>query len=247
MVQVGKKMCRVPEPFIGMQKFIKLVKLQITERGGLMLPFKKEKTRIAIMGGTFDPIHFGHLVTAEAARCEFDLDRVMFVPSGKPPHKTDMRITDTRHRYLMTLLAVATNPYFEISKEEMDRPGPSYTIDTINSFKKVYGEEVDLYFITGADAILEILTWKKVEELLTKCYFIAATRPGFNLKDLDKILATLPNETQERIYPLDVPALAISSTEIRRRVVEHRPIKYLLPEPVEQYIYKNNLYLGSNT
>lgn len=201
------------------------------------------KTRnIGLMGGTFDPIHYGHLVTAEAARCEFNLDRVIFVPSGHPPHKESMRITDPQHRFLMTLLAITTNPCFEISREEMDRPGPSYAVDTVKSFLELYGHQVKIYFITGADAILEILTWKNVSELMESCYFIAATRPGYQLEELQDCLQDLPPKYLKRIFSLTVPAMAISSTDIRQRVANNRSIKYLLPETVEQYIYKNKLY-----
>lgn len=197
---------------------------------------------IGLMGGTFDPIHYGHLVTAEAARCEFNLDKVIFVPSAHPPHKKSMRITDPQHRFLMTQLAITSNPYFELSREEMDRPGPSYAVDTVKAFQELFGPEVKLYFITGADAILEILTWKNVEQLMESCYFIAATRPGYQLEELQDCLRDLPSRYLERIFSLTVPAMAISSTDIRQRVANERSIKYLLPETVEQYVDKNKLY-----
>lgn len=198
--------------------------------------------RVGIMGGTFDPIHYGHLVTAEAARVDFGLDKVVFVPSGRPPHKVARVISDARHRFLMTVLAVATNPYFEVSRVEIDRPGYSYAVDTVEQFKLCYGPETELFFITGADAILEILTWKNVPTLLELCRFIAATRPGFGLHEIQDILDKLPCNGKSKVHLLEVPALAISSTDIRQRVQEERPIKYLLPEAVEQYIYKNKLY-----
>ncbi|KKM11189.1 nicotinate-nucleotide adenylyltransferase [Clostridiales bacterium PH28_bin88] len=193
------------------------------------------------MGGTFDPIHYGHLVAAEAARDQFRLDRVVFVPSGVPPHKKAYPVTEPRHRYLMTVLAVASNPFFEVSRVEIDRPGFSYAVDTVAEFRRVYGTGNQLYFITGADAILEILTWKKVDKLMGLCEFIAATRPGYHLQ-LDATLEKFPPEARGRIHFMEVPALAISSTDIRRRVREGRPVKYLLPETVEQYILKNKLY-----
>lgn len=198
--------------------------------------------RIAIMGGTFDPIHFGHLVAAEAARDSFELDRVFFVPSGNPPHKKNYRVTDAKHRYLMTNLAIAANPYFEVSPIEIERPGYSYAIDTVTEFYNNYKDQADLYFITGADAILEILTWKNVERLTELCYFIAATRPGTQLDELHRFIKELPVNIGGKIHIMEVPALAISSTDIRRRVANHRTIKYLLPEAVEQYIVKNGLY-----
>jgi len=198
--------------------------------------------RIAIMGGTFDPIHFGHLVAAEAARDSFKLDRVFFVPSGNPPHKKNYPVTDAKHRYLMTNLAVAANPYFEVSPIEIERPGYSYAIDTVTEFHNKYNDVDKLYFITGADAILEILTWKNVEKLTELCCFIAATRPGTNLEELRRFIEELPEKIGKKIHIMEVPALAISSTDIRNRVANHRTIKYLLPETVEQYIMKNGLY-----
>jgi nicotinate-nucleotide adenylyltransferase len=193
---------------------------------------------LGLMGGTFDPIHYGHLVTAEAARCGFNLDRVIFVPSGRPPHKKEKNITPAEHRYNMTKLAIDSNPFFEISRLELDRPGYSYAIDTVSYFLDHYGQDIDLYFITGADAILEILTWKNVDKLMEHCRFIAATRPGFYLQDVHY----LPEKFMEKIIFMEVPALAISSTDIRQRVSDRRPIKYLLPEPVENYIFDHHLY-----
>ena len=201
----------------------------------------KEYKALGIMGGTFDPIHYGHLVTAEEARCQFDLDAVIFVPSGKPPHKKDYSVSDAKHRYLMTVLAVVTNPFFDVSRTEIDREGYSYTIDTVKEFREKY-PLAEIFFITGADAILEILTWKKVEEVMDHCRFIAATRPGYNLNDLDKKFKAILPEYSNRIETIEVPALAISSTDIRQRVAKDMSIKYLVPEAVEQYILKNNLY-----
>ena len=137
--------------------------------------------RIGIMGGTFDPIHYGHLVTAEQAHYQFNLDKVVFVPSGLPPHKVGKHITSPGHRHMMTVLATTSNPHFEVSSIEVDRVGPSYTIDTVRAFRDRYGDEAGLYFITGADAILEMLEWKDSDTLLELCEFIAATRPGYAL------------------------------------------------------------------
>ncbi|HHY13329.1 MAG TPA: nicotinate-nucleotide adenylyltransferase [Thermoanaerobacterales bacterium] len=198
--------------------------------------------KIGIMGGTFDPIHYGHLVTAEAVRSNFGLDIVLFVPTGRPPHKKTYKVTDSVHRYLMTVLATVTNPFFEVSRVEIDREGFSYTVDTIKELKEIYGESSDLYFISGADAILEIITWKRVDELLDLCYFVAATRPGYELKELDGEIDKIRNLHEKQLFSLEVPAMAISSTDIRKRVKEGRSIKYLLPESVEYYIKKNKLY-----
>lgn len=203
----------------------------------------KKNKRIGIMGGTFDPIHYGHLVTAETARSEFALEKVIFVPSGNPPHKSEAMVTRKEQRYLMTVLATAANPYFEVSRVEIVRPGQSYAIDTVREFKSKMDEDSEIYFITGADAIFEIVTWKDVDGLFDRCTFIAATRPGFNLDALrEKLLKRLPIEYLKKIIPLEVPAMAISSTDIRQRIRNNRTVKYLLPEEVENFIYKNKLY-----
>ncbi len=207
----------------------------------LMLKDKKLE-RLAIMGGTFDPIHYGHLVTAEAVRHQFQINKVLFVPTGHPPHKPFFDVSHTEHRYLMTVLATVTNPYFDVSRIEIDRKGITYTIDTIQHLKKIYGSNTELYFITGADAIHEILTWKDPEEVLRLCTFIAATRPEYHKKDLLKKIEQLRQQYGSKIDFLEVPSLAISSSDIRKRVQENRPIKYLLPEPVENYIFKFGLY-----
>lgn len=207
-----------------------------------MCMFAENPKRLAIMGGTFDPIHIGHLVTAEAVRHEFDIDTVIFVPTGHPPHKSSMNMTISEHRYLMTVLATAANPSFEVSRIEIDREGVTYTVDTIKELKKIYGETTELYFITGADAIHEILTWKNPEELLKICTFVAVTRPGYNKEQLKEQVALLMEQYNANIYFLEVPALAISSSDIRIRIGENRPIKYLVTGTVESYINKHSLY-----
>lgn len=197
---------------------------------------------LAIMGGTFDPIHYGHLVVAEQVRHSFGCDKIIFVPAAIPPHKTDNIITEAADRLALTKLAVASNPRFEVSTIEIERPGPSYTIDTVQDIKKRYQPE-NLYFITGADAVLEILSWKDVDKLLSACKFIAATRPGYDLSNLHQKLRTLPKKHLKNIISFYVPSLAISSTDIRKRIRCGEPIKYLLPEAVERYIYDHLLYL----
>lgn len=199
--------------------------------------------RVGLMGGTFDPIHYGHLVTAEEIRDKFNLEKVIFVPSGHPPHKIKRRVSEPEHRYLMTFLATAPNPFFEVSRVEIDRQGSTYTIDTIKQFKTEYGGEYEFYFITGADAILEILTWKDAEQLLGLCEFIAATRPGFNNNDIKEQLLHISSMYGKQIHSVEVPSLAISSTDIRQRMHDGRSIKYLLPESVEYYIKKCSLYV----
>lgn len=195
--------------------------------------------RCGIMGGTFDPIHLGHLVTAEAALHEFRLDAVYFIPSGRPPHKEE--VTDCEHRYLMTLLATVAHPKFLVSRVEIDRSGYSYTYDTVQYFSQHF-KQCEIYFITGADVMHDIHKWHRYQELLRSCHFVAATRPGFSFSEA----GTLTSEEIERINFLEVPSLAISSTDIRRRVQTARPIKYLVPSSVEGYIYKHGLYRAGN-
>lgn len=202
---------------------------------------KGHTKRIGLMGGTFDPIHHGHLVAAEVARFEFGLEKVIFIPAGIPPHKTRKDISLFAHRLEMTSRAVASNPFFTVSDLEIKREGSSYTIDTVQEMCRLFpGNE--FYFITGADAVLEILTWRNVIGLLELCCFIAATRPGFKLESLNNSLNHLNHQQLSKIKMLEVPALAISSTDIRKRVQDGRPIKYLLPEKVEEYIYLKRLY-----
>ncbi len=201
--------------------------------------------RIGVMGGTFDPIHYGHLVTAEEARQQFALDLVIFMPSGHPPHKEDRGNLDPESRYLMTVIATASNPSFQVSRMEINRPGPSYTIDTVRELHGIYGKNTAIFFITGADAVLEILTWKEPENVLSECTLIAATRPGYNLSRLEELLPEVGKEERgdvPKVLVMEIPALAISSTDIRRRVSEGRPIRYLVPEGVREFIEKNGFY-----
>lgn len=198
--------------------------------------------RLGIMGGTFDPIHWGHLVTAEAARHQFHLDQVLFVPAGQPPHKQGRNVSRAEDRYLMTFLAIANNPVFHISRMEIDREGQSYTYDTVARLRETY-DLTELFFITGADAMRQVLTWHRARELLTMCHFVAATRPGFTLGDYLAQSALQEFREKGNIHLIEVPAMAISSTDLRHRVSEGQPIKYLVPEAVEYYIYKNRLYV----
>lgn len=186
------------------------------------------------MGGTFDPIHLGHLVCAEEARYQFSLERVVFVPAGDPWQKQDVSAPDDR--YEMTRLATEPNPYFSVSREEIDRPGPTYTADTLDQVRARLGESADLFFITGADAVVRILSWKRPEEVLGKAHFIAARRPGVDLTLLKE------QSLEDRVSLMEIPLLSISSTDIRRRVAEGRPIRYLVPEPVEKFIVDRHLY-----
>lgn len=198
--------------------------------------------KLGIMGGTFDPVHYGHLVTAEAARLEFDLDQVLFLPSGVPPHKTDKQVTSAEHRYMMTLLATLCNPHFEVSRLEIDREGVSYTIDSLQILREQCGPDCELFFITGADAMFEIIEWRGSDRLLRIAHFIAASRPGFSLSELPPDTRRWVDEHRNRFHLLNVPAMAISSTDIRNRVRMGRSIRYLVPEQVEHYIRRHRLY-----
>jgi nicotinate-nucleotide adenylyltransferase len=191
------------------------------------------------MGGTFDPIHHGHLVTAEEALWQFNLAEVVFVPTGQPWMKADREVTPAEHRYLMTVIATASNPRFSVSRLEVDRHGPTYTVDTLEELRRRHHREVELFFITGADAILEIFHWKDPEDVLSKAHFIAATRPGYDIARFEKEAPT----SHPNVSVMDIPALSISSSDIRRRVKEGEPIRYLVPEGVNTYIRKFELYL----
>ena len=199
--------------------------------------------KIGVMGGTFDPIHIGHLVIAEAVRTEFGLEKVLFVPANHPPHKQAQNVTSALHRYVMTVLATASNPFFFVSPIEIHRPGPSYTVDTLRQLRKEIGEPVELYFITGVDTIRELPTWERIEELFELCHFVGASRPGCEdaMEATQRYFGTVG---QGRIHRLTTPELAISSTDIRLRAQQGRSIQYIVPEMVEQYILKEGLYLG---
>ncbi|MDR3541746.1 MAG: nicotinate-nucleotide adenylyltransferase [Desulfosporosinus sp.] len=202
---------------------------------------KGKVNRLGIMGGTFDPIHYGHLVAAEMARGEFNLSKVLFIPSGTPPHKVNRDVSAANLRYEMVELAIQDNPAFDLSALEIERIGLSYTVETLRVLRRAW-PEYELYFITGTDALLEIFSWRDAEEILTMIQFIGAARPGFDASDfLLKVQQEHP-ETQGRIHYLEVPALAISSTDIRARVRNGQPIRYLLPELVRLFLQKHGLY-----
>lgn len=200
-------------------------------------------TAIGIMGGTFDPIHYGHLRAAEEVLQGFGLERVVFVPAGRPPHKPLSEITQPEMRYEMAVLATVDHPCFEVSRIEIDRPGPSYTYDTLKEIRSMLSPEKAIYFITGLDAILEIATWNHYRDIFELADFIAVTRPGYSIDGLRELRSTLGPDRFAQIHLFPVTELAISSREIRRRVREHRSIKYLVPDPVIGYIEKKRLYL----
>jgi nicotinate-nucleotide adenylyltransferase len=193
------------------------------------------------MGGTFDPIHYGHLVAAEMARNEFELEKVIFIPTGNPPHKVGREIASAEFRFQMVKLATEDNLSFAVSRIEIERLGHSYTVETLRALHSLYPDYV-IYFITGSDAFREIFTWKDAEEILRLSHFIGASRPGFDTTDFLKELKAEYPEFVERMHLLEVPALAISSTDIRSRVKKGQSIRYLLPEPVRLYIKEEGLY-----
>jgi nicotinate-nucleotide adenylyltransferase len=186
------------------------------------------------MGGTFDPIHHGHLVAASEVGYYFSLDEVVFVPTGRPWQKEDRKVSSSEDRYLMTVIATASNPRFSVSRVDIDRPGPTYTIDTLRELRAERGDEAELFFITGADALSQMMSWQDADELFKLAHFVGCTRPGHRLtgKGLPK----------DRISLVEIPALAISSTECRERVAAGEPIWYLVPDGIVQYIAKRGLY-----
>ena len=188
------------------------------------------------MGGTFDPIHNGHLVAASEVAYRFQLDQVVFVPTGQPWQKAGRDVTAAEHRYLMTMVATASNPRFTVSRVDIDREGPTYTIDTLRDLRELF-PDAELYFITGADSLASIMSWHDWEVMLEMANFVGVTRPGYELrKDM------LPLESQNGIELIEIPAMAISSTDCRVRAGEGKPVWYLVPDGVVQYIAKNNLY-----
>ena len=192
--------------------------------------------RIGVMGGTFDPIHIGHLVAASEVAHHFHLDRVVFVPTGQPWQKSDRLVSAPEDRYLMTVIATAPDDRFSVSRVDVDRDGPTYTVDTLRDIRAEIGEEHDYHFITGADALGDILSWREPDEVLRLAHLVGVTRPGHVLAD--------PGLAPGRVTLLEIPALAISSSDIRARVARGEPIRYLVPPGVEAYIAKVGLYAG---
>jgi nicotinate-nucleotide adenylyltransferase len=189
------------------------------------------------MGGTFDPIHYGHLFAAEEAMSELGLDRIVFIPSGTPPHKMYPEMATALERYEMTLIATVSNDRFEISRMETDRPGMSYTLDTLKAVKDIY-PAADLFFITGVDAVLDIVQWRAPFEISSLCTLAVARRPGYDEQELEG----LPDEIKSSLLVMEAAMLDISATDIRRRLREGRGVRYLLPDSVRAYIEKNGLY-----
>jgi nicotinate-nucleotide adenylyltransferase len=189
------------------------------------------------MGGTFDPIHHGHLVAASEVQAWFGLDEVVFVPTGDPWQKSDRVVSPGEHRYLMTVIATASNPRFNVSRVDIERQGPTYTIDTLRDLHRQM-PDAELFFITGADALADIFTWRDADELFALANFVGCTRPGYEMSD-----ATIASIPPDRVTIVEIPALTISSTDCRERTRRGEPVWYLVPDGVVQYIAKHRLYL----
>lgn len=204
---------------------------------------------VGLFGGTFNPIHYGHLAIAEEVRSKHNLDKIVFIPTSVPPHKEPMDLADAKNRSVMAYLATVSNPCFEVSTYEVERGGKSYTIDTVRHFHRVFEGKVEFYFIIGADMLMEITTWKNFSELMELCRFIAVSRPGYDIQKIlnQQFLSSqshlVASQWLERILVEETAMLDISATDIRRRVKEWKSIKYLVPEPVEQFIHNHKLYL----
>lgn len=200
--------------------------------------------RVGLMGGTFDPVHYGHLVVAEEVYSVLDLAEMLFVPAGQPPHKPNRVVTGAQHRLAMLELAIVGNPHFSISRVDLDRPGPSYTVETLRLLREQWGELTALYFVIGWDSLEDLLTWYDPAGILQQLsYLVAVRRPGYNERDgyRDSLEARLPG-IKQRLLVVPAPQFDISSTDLRQRAAEKRPIKYQVPESVEQYIKQYKLY-----
>jgi len=197
--------------------------------------------RLGILGGTFDPVHVGHLALAEAARTAFGLDRVLFIPAAVPPHKPGGAVAAAEERLAMVRRAVDAAPYFAVSEVELERQGPSYTVDTLADLQQRH-PGAELYFITGADEVLALDTWHDPQRLLQLARFIAATRPGFDLSRLAQMESRLGPVARGRLLPLEWLELGLSSTDLRRLLSEGRSVRYLVPERVVEYIEERRLY-----
>ncbi len=199
--------------------------------------------KIGICGGTFDPVHLGHLAVAEIVRCEFGLDKILFIPSGKPPHKNLDSVTDPIHRLKMVQCAVSTNPNFEAVSIEVERQGYTYTVDTLNQLHALHSESTEFYYIIGADVVMDLLKWKNAEEVFTLTKFIALMRPGFQDEEFKNRIRYLKSKYGVEITGFEAPLIDISSTFIRDRIKNGKSVKYFITEPVERYIKENKLYI----
>jgi nicotinate-nucleotide adenylyltransferase len=196
--------------------------------------------RIGVIGGTFDPIHYGHLAAAEEARVRVNLEKVLFAVAGLPPHKLDEEVTPVEHRLAMVQLGIFSNPDFELSRVDVDRSGPSYTVDTISILQEQWGQGTEMFFILGLDSLVEVPTWHQPERLIQLCHLVAVARPGFEV-DMRQLEDSVPG-ISSRVEIIDMPEVDISSSDLQRRVRESLPIRYQVPEEVERYIREHRLY-----
>lgn len=202
---------------------------------------------VGILGGTFDPVHYGHLIIAEAVREGFNLDKILFIPSGQPPHKDNSKVSSAVHRFSMLKAAIETNPCFDVSRIEVEREGYTYTVDTLTQLRDKFGRSVKLYFIIGADIVPELITWKEFKKVFDLCEFIAVLRPGNDITEFNTEIDRLKSEYMARIHTIEVPLIDISSTEIRKKVCGKKSIKYLVPDSVETYIKNHGIYWGDDS
>lgn len=198
------------------------------------------RLKVGVLGGTFDPIHLGHLIIAETVRHKLALEEVLFVPAGQPWLKGSV-VTEAEHRLEMVVLATASNPHFTVSTIDLERPGPTYSVDTVTELRAGLGAGAKLYFIVGLDAVKELPTWRSPARLMESCQIVAVRRPGHGALDMRSLESGVPGAS-EHITPVDVPQVDISATEIRRRVSRGMSIRYLVPETVEEYIATHGLY-----
>ncbi|GAB3623938.1 nicotinate-nucleotide adenylyltransferase [Mariniluteicoccus endophyticus] len=211
----------------------------MTEQTGLArrADSPNQRYRLGVMGGTFDPIHHGHLVAASEVASRFHLDEVVFVPTGVPWQKKDRHVSPGEDRYLMTVIATASNPRFTVSRVDIEREGDTYTVDTLRDLRTERGDDVDLFFITGADALAKILTWRGADQLFDLAHFVGVSRPGIELDS-----PAVDHLPADRVTLMEIPAMAISSTACRERISVGEPIWYLVPDGIVQYIQKRGLY-----
>ena len=199
--------------------------------------------RIGVIGGTFDPIHYGHLAAAEEARVRVNLEKVLFSVAGLPPHKLDEEVTPAEHRLAMVQLGIFSNPDFELSRVDVDRSGPSYTVDTISILQEQWGQGAEMFFILGLDSLVEVPTWHQPERLIQLCHLVAVARPGFEV-DMRQLEDSVPG-ISSRVEIIGMPEVDISSSDLQRRVREGLPIRYQVPEEVERHIREHRLYQQS--
>lgn len=197
-----------------------------------------------MLGGTFDPIHIGHLIAAEVVRCDLALDTVLFVPAGQPPHKSPAAVTAAVHRVRMVELAIASNPWFQLSRVDLERPGRSYTVETLRLLREQYGADTEIYFIIGMDSLSELNSWRDPLGIISLCRLAVVNRPPYPEVDLSALEAKLPG-ISSRVEMVRMPGIYVASSDLQVRVARGLTIRYQVPEPVEHYIHENGLYLAS--